>query len=269
MVRGATGRAIQLDAQRLDDELQSLLLQEWRLILRKFPRSPLNSLTAEVTLLLRFLLHSNSLGANKPTPGTALQNLAFVDMRGKRPVLGLTRIQRIGHFLLDVLVPYIFEKLRHRGWSSTSRIVTWLETGYKIVALGNLLAFLRTGVYHTLSHRVLRTGLAHPTPTRPQRTAFEIVDRQLVWQGLAEFALFLAPVVKRLIKGIAFGAGIRRMQGEGLCVGCGETAVMPHVAIPCRCRYCYVCGRGMTDGVGSFCGGCGGVVGGVERLRFG
>lgn len=256
-------RALQLDAQALDDSLHSLLLQEYRNLLRHYPSSSLHRLIPEVTFLLRLLFHLNTSFIHRPTPGNALHTIVYSDTISSK---NLRLPQRLGLLFFDAWLPYILSRARNFRAITESDAFTTVETLVKFLSFLNLFIFLRRSVYPSLPHRLLSIVSVHPRPTKPLRAAFEIVDSQLVWQGLAEFALFLAPVVRRLLKGglLGIGGGSRRARVDGVCVSCSEGVVMAHRAVPCGCWYCYVCCR---EAEGGTCLGCGSGVAGAERVK--
>lgn len=276
-----TQRVLQLDAQRLDDELESLFLTSARECLRFLPHSTISTHLPELKFSLRLYLYLNSIFRNRPSPGNAIQGLSYTNttptLQNTRPNL-LSKPQRVAHLLLDILLPYINthlrQSMRQSSQSTVSRILSLADVGWRVCALSNLILFLRNGQFLTLGHRVsgIQIIASHATPLR--RTAFEFMHRQLVWEGVAEFALFLMPVVRGLLRGgmVRAVSVVRRFAGnergvEG-CVGCQAQAVMPHEALPCRCLYCYVCLRRVVEGIGSTCEGCGGRVAEVERVTY-
>lgn len=110
---------------------------------------------------------------------------------------------------------------------------------------------------------------------------FEYVNSQLVWQGVAEFALVVGPllaamrdwiggeeVVGRVLGGFGIGRR-RRVAAEAIserCGVCGQSEMrMKHRVVPCGCVFCWACVAGRRGG----CAGCGGSVGGVERVVYG
>jgi peroxin-2 len=81
-----------------------------------------------------------------------------------------------------------------------------LETAVRVATLLNLLAFLRRGVYRTLLERALSARLVPERPCAPRSVSFEYLNRQLVWQELSEFVLFVLP----LLDARRLRAGVRR-----------------------------------------------------------
>jgi peroxin-2 len=80
--------------------------------------------------------------------------------------------------------------LRRLGQAAPS-----LETAWRMAALLNLLAFLRRGVYRSLLERLVGARLVTERPCAPRSVSFEYLNRQLVWQELSEFVLFVLPLL--------------------------------------------------------------------------
>jgi peroxin-2 len=219
-------RASQLEAERLDDEVLVLLLHQAHFIFRYFRAGLAENLTPELRLLLRGLFYANTVLTQTASPGRAIQNLRFCSEVKDEPLrrgvawLGnagvpLSLRQRFGLFALDVLVPYLWVRLRLltptlrndpstqwfvRAMPSIFRNRLWRARGaceivYRALEFSNFLAFLLHGRYPKLSHRLTRTVMHYADIGATRTVSFEFVNRQLVWSGFAEFMVFLTPVL--------------------------------------------------------------------------
>lgn len=267
-------RVLQLDADRLDEELRSLFHTSLTSLLRHLPgRSPDSAVYLK--LFLRFLNHFNTVDINEPTPGNALQRLRYESVTGA----SMTRWQRNVHLLLDTIVPFVLARLRmifrHPVIAS---LMTPLTALYAMCVLANRVHFLRTGKYPTLTHRAAGTRIAYDGHPVTPRTAFQLVDRQLVWQGLAELALCVAPIVRQFFASrfarhgmltrrstVGTTASIVAARAHSLiCPVCQTSPSMPHLILPCQCVSCYVCLHRDTVS----CPSCGSAVAAIERMQY-
>lgn len=244
-------RVVQLDALRLDDEIDSLFLSQSTEFLRHCNIS-IASVKPEVQLCLRLLSFANTVNSSSPTPGLSLHSLAFSSLRDK--AAPLTSLQKLSYLCTNAFLPYIIIRLAEVFPTLSER----LQTLTKVVELLNRFHFLSYARFPTLSHRVSGISLVHPVPVAPQRSPFEILHSQLVWQGVAQFALFLSPVIRSLVN-----RPIRASRRDDACAVCAGNTML-HVMMPCRCLYCYICGVEVRR----VCSACGGVAGGLQRLRY-
>lgn len=283
-------RVSQLDAARLDDELQTLFLSEARTALRFVPGGTLESLLPELKALLRLIFFLNTVAQHKPSPGNAFQNLRYASARSGAP---LSRWQRAVHFALEVALPYAWARLRRRtsggDWArrrrGTWRLLNAAEAAARLGALANLAAFFRAGRYRSLADRAARARLRYARPARDVPPAFEFVNSQLVWQGVAEGALLLAPLLaapgalarsslgRRVLGAIGVRGAAAAEDGRGVtrCAECGAgDVVMPHRVLPCKHLFCYVClAAALERSPALVCRACGAGVHGLERVKFG
>ncbi|CAN8069210.1 unnamed protein product [Agarophyton chilense] len=244
-------RVVQLDALRLDEELHSLFLSLSNELSRSCNIS-MASVKPEIHLFLRLVAFMNTANLNASTPGLSLHNLRFSCTAAK--VVPLTATHKLRYVCAHVLFPYIVKRL-------SSVVPTFSERVQLVCNIGELLNrlhFLRFGRFPSLAHRLAEMALVHAEPVTPQRSPFEIVHSQLVWQGVAQFALFLAPVIRALVN-----RPVRASRRADACAVCAGNTML-HAMMPCGCLYCYHCGMQVRRR----CDACGGVAGGLQRLRF-
>jgi hypothetical protein len=92
------------------------------------------------------------------------------------------------------LTPYAWQTLRKRYWSASSTAFG-VERAARVAQLCNALLFLWNGHYISLYARVWRVRMAVATRGARRNAAFGALNRELVWQGVTELLLVLAPLV--------------------------------------------------------------------------
>ena len=221
-------RVAQVDAGRLDDELVSLLREQFnRMFAMVFPGA-VTRRQSELTLLLDALVFYFTVWSHRPTPGMELMNLRYRDERpssssssssssskskGRTGMEGakLSVSQRLLYGTAFVGGRFAWSKLRRAmgagrwadepegSWRrAASNAVNALEATYSTLALLNLFAFLNRGRYRTLTERALRTRLVYDEPHARRMVSYEYLNRQLVWREVSELALFVLPMVSAL-----------------------------------------------------------------------
>lgn len=281
-------RVSQLDALRLDDELLTLFLGSIRGCLRFFPQSTLEACLPELQVLLRLFFHANTVMVQRASPGNAFQNLCYIP---------LTPMQRAAHMALDVLLPYAFSSLRRElsisEWSRRDsrrrliwRTVNYIESGARLATVLNLALFFRYGTFRSLADRLVGARLAYYKRHIARAPAFEFVNAQLVWEGVAELALMVSPLLsrvgglgqsrvgRRVLAGLGVAQHSTIVGGDGLgvdkCGVCGGGEItMKHRAKPCSHVFCYTCvATELERDPGMRCGVCGAGVHDIERVKF-
>lgn len=207
-------RSSQLDAGRLDEELTSMLREQLMRALSFANPATVARLQPELSLLLDFLVFRFSVWEGRPLPGMALVNLRYRDEGAVQAAAGgtgggrsgvegpgLSRRQRGLYCLGAVVLRYAWARLGHhaaaqhwgdasggssdggwrrRGWALMRRA----ESAYRLAALANFLAFLRSGRYRSLLERLLQARLVYQQPSAARAVSFEYLNRQLVWSEL-------------------------------------------------------------------------------------
>ncbi|MCO5554340.1 hypothetical protein L7F22_007869 [Adiantum nelumboides] len=209
-------RVSQLDAELLDTELTTMLLEPLKAALRNIRVTLPTTLEPELLLVLRLALYKFSIFDRGATYGAMLQNLRYRNEWAHRGGLQstsrdapLSRFQLLAFPSLTIVAPYLHTKLE-RTMSRMSysdmpsddvRRILWngLDRAQRIYAaltLANFLAFLSDGRYRTLTDRVLGMRLTYAQRTMNRNVSFEFLNRQLVWHAFTESLLFLLPLVK-------------------------------------------------------------------------
>jgi hypothetical protein len=92
------------------------------------------------------------------------------------------------------LTPYAWQTLRKRYWAASSAAFG-VERAARVAQLCNALLFLWNGHYVSLYARVWRVRMAVATRGARRNAVFGALNRELVWQGVTELLLVLAPLV--------------------------------------------------------------------------
>lgn len=252
-------RANQVDALRLDSELQLILNEFAKSALRFYPSAVSDALHPEISAVLRTLIFANTVAVDVQTPGLAYSNLRLRGSVAPSSRFGtegnpLSRMQKALHFACGVAAPYIFARLqRHTSDGDRPQLEQLLRIAQGVTRLAgviNLVLFLRHARFRSVPDRLAGVELVYADIDATRRPGLELLNRQLVWQGVAQLALFVAP----LLSSLSLPAFIRRLRtrgvpgpdergpGRGECPECGTREMcMPHTALPCRCVFCYAC----------------------------
>ncbi|KAK6458034.1 peroxisome assembly protein [Scheffersomyces xylosifermentans] len=216
-------RVSQLDAHILDSELLSLLKEQLANIfqLHTTSRFSYNQHPELWSLLLNLLVFKVTVWKTGSSYGLALQNLKLTDTKTSKiigfPKKSLLLGLLIGDYLWSKLQSYLysleendssrepysiqlFNKIRSLVFNNRTAIVTKLDNVIKSLNLINFMLFLVNGKYPSIIHRVLGISM---TPIvsdlmkfNGNNVNFEFQNRQLVWNVMTEFLVFLLPLLQ-------------------------------------------------------------------------
>lgn len=292
-------RVLQVDAGRLDEEAQASVQMAVARVTERLMRGlNLTPLSAPTTrLLLRLARHASATMRGVATAGLALQGLRLADgYNGGQPLVSVRRRALLS--ALCVLVPFLRTRVQSThsatqldpnqsspSWSTRIQFAmrslgVWLD----IASALNLIMFLRYGVYPTMSHRLAGVTIAYDTriAAPASRAAFQMVDQQLVWQGLARLAIALRPLlpllssVREMIMPVMMlsssstestdlsSPDLRHRVDLQHCTICHNVPVMPHHAVPCGCVSCFVCAHSRATAT---CAQCGAPITAMRRVH--
>ncbi|CAN6639593.1 hypothetical protein TRVA0_017S02190 [Trichomonascus vanleenenianus] len=231
----------------------------------------------ELLLLLKLALFKLTVWDHSATYGAKLQNLKFVDARSRIPNRSISAAQKLGYGIIVVGGSYLWTKLddylARASYSSDPgrsgiieklrKLTDALTTAWSVSTLANFVLFLYSGRYSTLVLRLLRIRLATTSRQVSRQVNFEFQNRQLVWNALTEFLLFILPLVNlakikknlgKLVsgsssskptKGISSGGELAFLP-EKTCAICykadaSNTQVTNPYVTDCGHVYCYIC----------------------------
>eukprot|EP01012_Entosiphon_sulcatum_P066036 TRINITY_DN95094_c0_g1_i1.p1 TRINITY_DN95094_c0_g1~~TRINITY_DN95094_c0_g1_i1.p1 ORF type:complete len:303 (+),score=40.67 TRINITY_DN95094_c0_g1_i1:27-911(+) len=258
-------RVSQMDAQFLDNEVFDVLRIQLGKAFAGLPDSL--GITArfapEIEALVGTILLSCSrlLGEHPASYGERLHNLAARDEslvgedNGALIVSLATRVsRRKGLYFVAALVlwRYVHARLQRasveHGWEElppeTPRKRLWLfltalEPYIKLATFVNFVIFLFNGKYRSLFERIVALRLVYGKPgSFPRFVNFEFMNRNIVWQALADFCAFLS-------KYINFSRFWRRRRitapGQAGCSVCGAQPIAVECRSDCGHPFCYFC----------------------------
>jgi len=196
--------------------------------------------------------------------------------------------QKAIHLALSVLLPWGWERVRYwrtnsslntrwnpgeesaaanlfsRTWWTRDRVFRFVEVTVQLASLINFLVFLAQGRYRSLIDRLAGTCLLYQDLRAKRVISFEFLNRQLVWEGFTDFFLFVWPLVshprlrrsvsrvwQRLLQFNRRREPIVTRDPSALiqCPVCASLSpVMPHIALPCSCTFCYLCLYSVRNG---------------------
>lgn len=251
-------RVNQLDADKLDSEVEALLRGQFLRAFSFFPPSLVDRIKPEITAILQLMLFRWSVWTTGTTYGNQLMNLRFENAWGGGP---MTRTQQVGYALAYIGLPWGWARLsgistsqawgaqpdddwRKRIWKAMGHI----EKALKALSLLNFVVFLADGRYRSVVDRLLGVRLVYIRPIMMRSVSFEFMNRQLVWSGFTEFAMFLLPFlnldkIRRTIKRRFFRAeqSVHTLAPSTTCVICmSDPITMPYVTA-CNHIFCYYC----------------------------
>ncbi|KAI8456667.1 Pex12 amino terminal region-domain-containing protein [Phakopsora pachyrhizi] len=221
-----TSRVNQLDASLLDEELEHMIVEPfWSSIV---PISGSNDWRPEILAILRLFILKWSLERSQ-SYGSKLQNLRWttgdkLKSKGKRGNSSLSQKQIAAYCILSVLPGYLLRGFRDymivHGWADFPSASNWssfysrdplerrrylrraawntlerLSLVTSTIQLINFLIFLLNGRYRSLLERFLRIRLRYSQRGSFRNVSYEFLNRQLVWESVTDFVLFLLPLI--------------------------------------------------------------------------
>ena len=213
-------RVGQLDANLLDQELADLLAQPVTAALRRASPWLERRYAAEIRMMLRLILYKFSIYDHRASYGAMLQNLQYRNEWASPTTRDapLSRIQLALYPLCTIIAPYSLAKAHAymsahqydqapRESAAFVAYALWRhwQRLWGLAALVNFGLFLWNSRYRTITDRVLGMRLVYANRALHRHVSFEFLNRQLVWNALTEFLLFLLPLVRpqRVLRRIA------------------------------------------------------------------
>lgn len=270
-------RVGQLDASILDSELLELLRDQLLKCFKFFKPEIKDNYEPELLLALKLLLFKLTIWDHATTYGAKLQNLKLVDAR-TRPgrIVDISVGQKLGYGALVIGGGYLWTKLEDyvtRNAHEDERAMKLREVLDRVYlvwcgsSLANFVLFLYSGKYSTLILRLLRMRFVSLSRVMVRQVNFEFQNRQLVWNALTEFLLFILPTLnfRRLMRRLshfAVGSSSPALKQEQVgpfaflpertCPVCYESSSLQTGIISstditnpyqgeCGHIYCYVC----------------------------
>lgn len=79
------------------------------------------------------------------------------------------------------MLPYIRKRLENVEWRWLQTLLSWLDTITKILTYVNLLLFIKSGKYRSVSQRLLSIQMCFLNPSQSRILDFSLMNRQLLW----------------------------------------------------------------------------------------
>lgn len=216
-------RVSQLDANILDTELVSLLKEQLTSIFQLHSNSwwTYNQHPEFWSLLLNLVVFRLTIWKSGSSYGSLLQNLKLTDFKNGK-IIGYSKRSLlcavlIGDYVFNKIQSYLYSVdeaeavcsstnfplldsvktflITHKG-----KILSKMNNSFKLLNLINFTLFLVNGRYPSLIHRVLGISLT-PIVTdllkfNGNKVNFEFQNRQLVWNVMTEFLVFIMPLLQ-------------------------------------------------------------------------
>lgn len=265
-------RVGQLDASLLDADLTNQLKDILWKAFSVYRPELRDKYEYELLLLLKLLLFKVTVWDYSTTYGAKLQNLQLVQASSTfHNQRQLTSRQKLLYGIMTIGGSYIWAKLDDYVTTAAvdspsvrllRRVQILFWRCWTACTLFNFVAFLFSGNYLTLVMRVLRIKYMLAGRNTVRTVNYEFQNRQLVWNALTEFLLFVLPLINvtRLRQKLAQmfttppkDGGRLSFLPEKTCAICFDqddgpssahvhmkTVTNPYVA-NCGHIYCYVC----------------------------
>lgn len=249
MAANSVLRVSQLDATELDDEVSSVLQQQFLGIFKSLPLGFFNRFKPELKLFVRWLVWKYSVHESSSSFGQKMMDLHYSSGTGGplklRHKLGLFVILVFAEWLkerFDVLLSFISTARPSTVQKFLDAIIAFL----KGLSLLNFIFFLLFGNYTSLKERLLGLTMSPSHPQSLRQLSYEFMNREILWHGFSEFIFYILPhfnifalrnwLRKTLRKNTNRIDDINFEQ----CAFCEHPPTMPHVS-DCGHVYCYYC----------------------------
>ena len=306
-------RVMQLDGKQLDDEVENLMLLQTKKMFSFFPSQQYRKWKAEIRLILRLILYRISFWSYHTTYGNRLQNLHYRNekfhelSKEKKQSLkniktsplsqensaSITTKQKILFGIISIGGRYLIDKLEQQSekgeWSNYSETTwqykTWkflqlIEKLFILLDIFQFLLFLYTSKYTTILHALLKLRLVYTSERNmPHRQlSFELMNRQLVWQDISDFMLFIFPLInftyfKNLFNRMKWkfqsnsSQAFSQSKFDEICPICLSSPINTKYLTNCNHSYCYYCLRtSLLENSNFLCVRCGQQVNKIHRF---
>lgn len=213
-------RVSQLDGHILDTELNDLLIEQLKDCFKLLPlwRFTYAQHSDFYSLLLKLFVYRLTVGRRSASYGLLLQNLKLTDAGTHKPIGFNKKTALFGLIIVEYLYKkaqlylYLFDHEGEvQGTGIISDVKRWLvrhhaailkflDNTLKMLNLINFVLFLTDGKHINLVYRVLGITLtpiiADLLKYNGNSVNFEFQNRQLVWNVMTEFLVFLMPLLQ-------------------------------------------------------------------------
>lgn len=280
-------RVNQLDAHTLDSELQLILSSTYKRIFKYFDWYYMfSSYQIELNTILQYMIYRYTVLRDLPTPANKLQNLILrsetnnyidhinineINISKKLQLYTLSYKQKQLYVILNVVVPYIWHRMRHYltmsaygGYSlgtiqrTMYNIYGYCDTIYNTASLFNLISFMHNSRYSTLADRMLSLRYVYIRARVNRQISFDFMNQQLAWNTLIEFIMYIYPFITSTINAIQLKSYLSTISLlnnntystthsdhtytlQTTCPICSAQPCNIPYQSSCGCIYCYYC----------------------------
>ncbi|EPY34741.1 peroxin-2 [Strigomonas culicis] len=281
-------RVFQLDALTTQEEIVDILRSS---LLEIFNVAPLQAIGSkyqeELFLSLDLLLYRLTTWRQGQSIGDRLQNLVLRD-EGKAqemdmqsvtslvPNLAPRRSVLLVHLVFSVLLPYAIRKLRRQGleegWDReedrtwryyTMQSLRCLTAVWSALSLLNILHFLATGHYRTMTERLLSLKPVYGSQSMRRFTNLFYLNQHMWWKTWASLfaTLRIGKYLSRALHTVmSVSSADSSSISDTICCACRSVPTLPQKS-NCGHSYCYYCIKSRladSEATGSFrCCRCG------------
>lgn len=248
-------RVSQLDATELDDELSSLLQQQFVGIFKSLPLHFMSRFKPELRLFIRWLVWKYSIYESNCTFGQKMMDVHYNASKGGP----ITLRHRIGLFLVLVIAEWLKERfdfllsfVTRAPPSSVQKTLDIVTACIKSLSLVNFILFLLYGSYPTVKERLLGLTMSPSRPQALRQLSYEYMNREILWHGFSEFIFYILPHFNLFAIRNWLRRSLRHVKDRDAtdlqvanfdkCSFCEGSPSMPRVA-ECGHVYCYYCLR--------------------------
>ena len=236
-------RVTHLDCLRIDNDIENHFTSSVLSILRKFYLS-IDSWKPEIKAILRFAIAGGcTVWSGGRSMGQRLLSCQYAATRGDH---GNFRRRLLCYLTSDILVTWLHDRLddaRVIGLSGDASRA--LKAIFYIMQTLNAFIFLLRGKFASLSERIFGVTMKSSARTTLNTIPHAVLERELLWQGMTEFLLFLWPLIRNS-RWIARLKNSRRVKTDEMevdsdtCLLCRQTPkIQPHQF--CAHSFCYYC----------------------------
>ncbi|XP_052760620.1 peroxisome biogenesis factor 2-like isoform X2 [Mya arenaria] len=276
----------QLDAAELDSEIVSLTKAQLTRLFKYQQNNFLATLAPEIDAGIKLLLWKFSIRAAESTFGQAMLNLKYHNEHAQASTnQWISSRQQVLYACLLIGCPWLKDRshdliklLRLDSWKDRiDRMVSWLETGFRVATLVNFLTFLRNGAYQSVLERLLGVRSVFPEKQGMRQVTFEYMTRELLWHGFSELLFFVLPlinfqriknyVMRKLLSVPRSKASHNAQRDLTSCAVCENWPIRAQ-EIGCQHVFCYFCLQSNFKADPGFsCPLCGYGVGDISDIR--
>ncbi|KAG2386943.1 hypothetical protein C9374_001978 [Naegleria lovaniensis] len=141
-------------------------------------------------LFIRIFIYKYSIYDNNQTFGDRIQNLKYSNTEMKDPNI----FSKYLYGIASIGIPYLYERVCKSQYLNIEYLKRF-EYYYKTLEFINFIIFLYQGKYKSLIDRIFHWRKVYATRFMIRQLSFDYMNTELIWNGLAETILFIAPLI--------------------------------------------------------------------------